>query len=221
MSPSLDRRRSAIELAVLMTAMLAHLWTDSRAVLPKPVRQTNTVLLAALAVGILIRQRPSRADVGFAPPRGWWDGLPTLLLGTIAYALALWGIGWKAGTLGEFVGLWEWQFENFHQQGLQQVLLQVFLFPRCRAILITDDWKPTWMAAGIFALLHAPNVPLMAFSGIASLGWVEWFRRHPNLPAVWISHAFLAGVGLATIHPFLGRLRVGIGYLWSSRDALP
>ncbi len=221
MSPSLDRRRSAIELAVLMSAMLLHLWTDSRFVLPKPVRQTNAVLLAALAVGILIQQRPSLRDFGFAPPRGWWDGLPKLVLGTLSYALALWGIGWGAGTAGAFVGLGWWQIENLHQQGLQQVLLQVFLFPRCQAILGRDDWKPTWMAAGIFALLHAPNVPLMAFSGFAALGWVEWFRRHPNLPAVWISHAFLAGVGLATIHPFLGRLRVGIGYLWSSRDALP
>jgi hypothetical protein len=151
--------------------------------------------------------------------------VPTLALGTVLFGLGLAGLGWRAGTLGQFEGQWVWHLENFHQQGLQQILLQVILLPRCQAIgesgwWRTQSWAPSAMAASIFALVHAPNLPLMAFSGLAGFGWVEWFRRYQNLPAVWVSHALVAGAGLATIHPFLGRLRVGIGYLWSSRDAL-
>jgi hypothetical protein len=221
MNGSIDRRRAVWELSILLLAMFGHLWTDSRYLLPKPVRRLNTFLLGALALGILLRQRPTREEFGFAPPRGWRDGLAALGLGTGVGMLTLLALGWFGGSLGTFDGLWFWQIENFHQQGIQQVLLQVLLFPRCRAIFGEGGWRPMVLAAGIFALMHAPNVPLMVFSGLAALGWVWWYEKHPNLPAVWISHALLAGCALATIHPFLGRLRVGIGYLWSSRDALP
>jgi hypothetical protein len=222
----MDRRRAVWELAILLAAMLGHLWTDSRYLLPKPVRQLNTVLLATLALGILLRQRPSREDFGFAP-RSWLDGVPLLAAGTGCGMLVLLGVGLMAGTVGSFQGLFAWQIENLHQQAFQQVLLQVLLVPRCCWLLSSKEgmpsngWGPAVLAASIFALVHAPNVPLMIFSGLAGLGWVIWFQKHPNLPAVWISHALLAGTALATIHPFLGRLRVGIGYLWSSRDVLP
>jgi membrane protease YdiL (CAAX protease family) len=71
------------------------------------------------------------------------------------------------------------------------------------------------ISATIFAALHLPNPLLTAFAFVAAFCWREWFRRHPNLPAVWVSHCLLGFALIATQDPVtLRRLRVGAAFLY-------
>lgn len=69
-------------------------------------------------------------------------------------------------------------------------------------------------AAALFALVHAPNPGLMAFTFLGGLLWSVTFRRSPNLAAVAISHALLAVIVVSTLpREATGGLRIGPAYI--------
>lgn len=210
------RHQAMLELVVVMTALLFILWTDSRFVFPKFFRTLNTVLCGMLIGAIVWHQRPTLRQFGLSPRNGWFDGAASLAaftfgavtLGTIA--------GWCLGSIGQMPELGRWASKNWTQEGIQQLLLQVVLVPRLRILLDRDDWSVSAASALTFSLLHAPNIGLMSLTLLSGFVWCEWFRRYQNLPALWLSHFILAVTALWTLNPYLGNLRVGIGYLWSS-----
>jgi hypothetical protein len=112
-----------------------------------------------------------------------------------------------------------WAGENLVQQVLQQVLLQVVLWPRLSLLMGDGGGAVSAVSAMIFAGLHLPNPGLTLLTGPMAYVWCEWFRRYRNLPAVCASHALLAMSSVWAFWPYLGRLRVGIAYLWSSSAA--
>ncbi|MFO0947384.1 MAG: hypothetical protein U1D30_15855 [Planctomycetota bacterium] len=208
------RRRAAVELLWLIGAVEWCLWTDSRHVFPKSVRLLNTVVVALIVLAIVIRQRPSLRDLGFAPP-SWFAGLKSLALFTLIGMGLLFGTGFYLGSLGNEQAWATWVRKNWHMEGLQQLLLQVLLVPRLAVLLGGNGTKVSLIAAILFSLLHAPNVLLMGLTMIAGFVWCEWYRRFPNLPALWISHLSLASAALLSINgSALGMLRVGIGYVF-------
>lgn len=78
---------------------------------------------------------------------------------------------------------------------LQQYGLQNFLFLRFRT-LYDRPFPALLSAAGLFALFHLPNFPLMALSLMGGLLWCWIFWRAPNLLAVTLSHVVLAFLAL-------------------------
>ncbi len=102
---------------------------------------------------------------------------------------------------------------------LQQVLLNAFLAPR-----IAFSWKQRLSRRRgnrrVFAALHLPNPGLTFCRSSRAVGWREWFRRHPNLPAVWASHFLLSLAVMATQDPeSFRRMRVGAAYLTSAGES--
>ena len=78
-----------------------------------------------------------------------------------------------------------------------------------------DGLRAAVGAAVLFAALHLPNPLLTCLSLFAAVGWREWYRRHPNLPAVWASHFALSFAVMATQDSeWLRRMRVGAAYLY-------
>lgn len=70
---------------------------------------------------------------------------------------------------------------------------------------------PALAAVTVFALLHAPNPQLMAFTAVAGCGSCWLFRRAPNLWALGLAHGLLS----ITVAMFLARwlplgLKVGL-----------
>ena len=210
------RHQATVELIVVLTGLVLVLWTDSRYIFPKHIRTINTVLVGMVIGGILWRQRPSIREMGFAPPKGWFDGAATLALITAVPIAIATTIGWCLGSLGQVHHLDSWAAKNWPHEGIQQILLQVVLVPRLRTIVDRDDWTISALAAATFSLLHAPNAGLMILTALAGFFWCQWFRKHPNLPALWVSHFLMAVSALWTLNPYLAHLRVGIGCLWSS-----
>lgn len=217
------RPGAAAELGLLLAAFEWCLWTDSRQVLPKAARLAGSGVLVLVVAFLLIRQRPTARELGLAPGRrrgtrnwrDWFDGGWSLALGTLGGMIALLVAGWWLGTIGQTPTWSAWVRKNWHLEGAQQLLLQVLLVPRLEQVLGRRGAPVTLMAALFFGLLHLPNLPLSALSFVGAVGWCEWFRRHPNLPAVWLSHLALAATALYTINgPALGMLRVGIGYVY-------
>lgn len=204
---------AGVEVLFLLAALEWVLWTDSKHVFSRPVRTAGSLMLACLVAVLLIRQRPSLRELGLAPP-SWLRGTPLLSGATLATMLVLAGVGAWLGSIGNVEDFSHWISRNWHLEGLQQLLLQVILVPRLMRILGSPIWS-TATASVIFGLLHAPNLPLVLLTTLAAFAWCEWFRRFPNLLAVWLSHLALAGTLLYCVNtPSLATLRVGISYLY-------
>lgn len=95
---------------------------------------------------------------------------------------------------------------------LQQYPLQAFINRRAQAI-----WGPgpvsILFTAGVFSLLHFPNLPLAAATFFGGLMWAFVYQRQPNLWALALSHALMTFILLQTIgYEALHGLRVGYNY---------
>ena len=205
--------RAAAELAVAVAALSFHLWTDSRQIWGKPARAATTAgAVAALAV-LLVRSRPSRADLGLAP-RSWTAGLGMLTFGTAAAAGAVFALG-AGRPFSPLADLGYWAAQVFLLEGGQQALLHAVLRPRLDVLLPHRPRAAAVSAAALFALLHLPNPLLVPTTFVAALLWQAWFRRYRNLPALWASHwALGAALFAAWDGPWLRRLRVGIAWCY-------
>jgi hypothetical protein len=68
-------------------------------------------------------------------------------------------------------------------------------------------------AAGLFALVHAPNLELMSLVFAAELVWLVCFTRFRNLFALALAHALAATVIKHDLVPGgLSSMKVGLGY---------
>jgi hypothetical protein len=71
------------------------------------------------------------------------------------------------------------------------------------------------LAAGVFALAHAPNLVLMGLVFGAELAWLLCFTRFRNLFALALVHSMAAIVVRHDLVPgFLSSMRVGLRYWW-------
>ncbi|MER3427572.1 MAG: hypothetical protein C4334_05640 [Pyrinomonas sp.] len=141
-----------------------------------------------------------------------------LLIGPMVLgALLLLLVGWvarKAG-LGEpervrsawWILLW-----GFAWGLLQQYALQGFIHRRLR-ILLGRGPKAYLSVALIFALLHAPNLGLMAATFLGGLIWASVYDRVPNLLALGLSHSTMSWLLIRTLpDSLIVGLRVGYKY---------
>ncbi len=97
----------------------------------------------------------------------------------------------------------------------QQYILQGFIYRRLR--LIVGAKKNTFtifLAAFLFALVHAPNVPLMLLTLLGGLVWTWVYTRAPNLLALGLSHALMSAIAMSSLPTwFLQSMSIGYKYL--------
>jgi membrane protease YdiL (CAAX protease family) len=82
----------------------------------------------------------------------------------------------------------------------QQFLLNAILASDLDAVL--PAWPATLVAAALFSLSHAPDLPVMALTLPAGAVWVLVYRRWPNLWALGIAHGI---IGAVVFYGVLGR----------------
>ncbi|MFP4054165.1 MAG: type II CAAX prenyl endopeptidase Rce1 family protein [Phycisphaerae bacterium] len=96
---------------------------------------------------------------------------------------------------------------------MQQYLLQAFGLRRFRQAGLPAA-AAVVASAGVFALVHAPNWPLVGLTFGAGLAWCVLFIRRPNLFTLGLAHAVLAvWVYHALPDEWLQRLTIGNQYL--------
>ena len=95
---------------------------------------------------------------------------------------------------------------------LQQYVMLGFIYRRLRQFLHSN--QTIIMTAGLFALVHAPNYPLMILTFLGALIWSFVYERAPNLFACAISHVLLSATVLIAIpESILPSMTVGYRYL--------
>jgi membrane protease YdiL (CAAX protease family) len=82
----------------------------------------------------------------------------------------------------------------------QQFLLNAILASDLDAVL--PAWAATLLAAALFSLSHAPDLPVMALTLPGGALWVLVYRRRPNLWALGIAHGI---IGTVVFYGVLGR----------------
>jgi len=87
-----------------------------------------------------------------------------------------------------------------------------FIYRRLRQFLHSN--QTILMTAGLFALVHVPNYPLMLLTFLGGLIWSFVYERAPNLFASAISHVLLSATVLVAVPEWiLPSMTVGYRYL--------
>jgi membrane protease YdiL (CAAX protease family) len=95
---------------------------------------------------------------------------------------------------------------------LQQYTMLGFTYRRLRQFLSAN--QAIIVTAGLFALVHAPNYPLMILTFLGGVIWSFVYERAPNLFASAISHLLLSATVLVTVpESILPSMTVGYRYL--------
>lgn len=126
---------------------------------------------------------------------GWW--CESLRIGEIRP-------GWS--LLGTFTGMFIWGL-------VQQYPLQSFINRRAQLIWGRESLLTTLFTASVFALLHLPNLWLMAATFSGGILWAWAFQKAPNLFATAFTHSLMTVVLVTTVpYSSLYGMRVGYGY---------
>jgi hypothetical protein len=200
------------EPALVLGAIAAAAWLA-----PLAGRWTLTLQsVIGVVVGLAV-VRSARMD-GVAPSELGVrvDNLPGSLLAFLALTLlplmAMWGLARGAHLrLGEVAAYLGWAL--FQQLGVVAAFWR-HLRPG------TGPWRSLWselgaaaLAAGLFALAHAPNARLMGLVFGAELVWLVGFTRFRNLFALALAHSLAAiVVKHCLVPPWLPSMKVGLGY---------
>jgi membrane protease YdiL (CAAX protease family) len=168
------------------------------------IDRTDTAMIAvglAYAAALEWRARP-RDWTLLAPARAWIVPLLPALAALAAWA-ALRGTAPEPLPALRYLG---WAL-------LQQFMLQVIV---ARRLQVAGNREAATLAtAALFALLHAPNTPLMLLTFAGGLLWTAWFLRRRALLPVALAHAAAALLigGLVAPDAWLRSLEVGARYL--------
>jgi hypothetical protein len=168
--------------------------------------------IAPIALNLLHGDRPK--DSGLRMDT-FWPSLKEVLPTMVVMAAMVGGVGW-------WVGGWHWHnWGHFTRMGsryvlwgpIQQYLLQAFGLRRFRQAGL-PSWMAVVLAAGVFAVMHAPNWPLVLLTFLAGLVWCVQFLRHPNLLTLGLAHGVLA-IWVYHVLPgeWMERLTIGAEYL--------
>lgn len=138
-----------------------------------------------------------------------------LLLPMLITTAILLGIGYFAASLNFGQRFWL-SLVALPPWGLtQQYILQGFIYRRLHLILgETKSATVIFLAAFLFALVHAPNVPLMLLTLIGGLVWTWVYTRAPNLFALGLSHAMMSAIAMSSLPAwFLQSMSIGYKHL--------
>jgi membrane protease YdiL (CAAX protease family) len=203
------RAATALEVASVITSVLITVWVivplqlHNRWLVPLP----GLLALALVIFSHWVRGESLR-DLGFTTR--YFGRASLLLVGPMVMGIiVLVAIGYFAGSLQPKIRSWAILIFLPLWGLAQQYILQAFIYRRLRFILVREDLSSSdaalrtrlaiFTAAALFALVHAPNLPLMALSLAGGLIWVWVYEQAPNLFALALSHCLMSTAALATL----------------------
>ncbi len=200
---------SSILIAEWMLASAAGL---SKALIALPVALALALMFTSHRV-----RRESLHELGFRFDN-FFRALYLLAIPVVVFALLCLIVGRRLGAPLNFL---RWHPNRYLALQLvvgflwglvQQYALQGFI--NRRAMIATGrGWLSVLIVASIFALLHLPNLWLVALTFVGGAVWAAVYQRAPNIFALAISHAVMTWFVVSTLPPSaLRHLRVGIGY---------
>jgi hypothetical protein len=201
----------AESITVVLTIVFV-LWTAAKTFVPKPWIAVENLVASVVIVFVLARNGRSLRAIGLQP-KSWTAGLGDLAAWTAIGCAAIAGVGYGFGVVGNVKHFDLWMMRNIPIHLVQQLILQVIIFPRVATIFGERRRLSIAASATIFSLLHLPNPVLTILTLIAGYVWVDWYDRRRSLLPLWISHALLASSTIYFLNgPLLNSLRVGIHY---------
>ncbi len=209
------RAVAALEVISVISSVLLIAWVLSPLQLPQRWLEVVPAILALLLMIYSHRLHgETLAVLGFTTNyfgralRLLW--LPMLLTTTL-----LLGIGYFAHSLHFGQRFWL-SLAVLPLWGLmQQYILQGFIYRRLRLIFGASKTTATiFLAAFLFALVHAPNLPLMLLTFLGGLVWTWVYARAPNLFALGLSHAIMSAIAMSALPAwFLQSMSIGYKHL--------
>ncbi len=109
-------------------------------------------------------------------------------------------------------GVTHWLIRKLPTVAVQQVGLQLFVLPACFE-LFRRRWLAVGVSAALFALVHLPNLPLMALTLGAGAVWCTLYLWTGRILPLIVSHLALAVLAAETAGHNLYHMRVGAGCL--------
>ncbi|MFH1176195.1 MAG: CPBP family intramembrane glutamic endopeptidase [Acidobacteriota bacterium] len=194
-----DRRRGAIELALVVACGAANVFFETVA----PAK-TAFVLVALLVWGAYLGARLRATPVLL---RDWGlrtdTAMPALRVtatATLPALVALVGYAFTAGHFPPPRGFWIILLIYPAWGIAQQFLLNAMLASNLRRFL--PGSVALLLAAVLFSLSHAPDLPVMALTLPVALLWAWIYARWPNLWVLGIAHGI---IGTVVFYGVLGR----------------
>ncbi|MEP6706497.1 MAG: CPBP family intramembrane glutamic endopeptidase [Pyrinomonadaceae bacterium] len=208
-----DRSLAGWEIASVVTSLLIAEWIVLSFAGRSKLVGAIPVVLAFVFMYLSHRiHGETMREVGFRTDN-FLRAAKVLFLPTLAGALLIALAGWLNGGVryGLIVSrprlLWLplWALaQQYVLQGFINRRAQMFLSPGAGSVILV---------AGVFSLLHLPNLPLAAATFLGGLLWAAAYQRVPNLLAPAISHAVLSLLLAFSLPPaWLNSLRVGFKY---------
>lgn len=141
--------------------------------------------------------------------------LKLLILPMIFVSALLFGIGYFAGSLNFDRRFWLSLLLLPLWGLMQQYILQGFIYRRLQIILGKQKKSLLiFLAALLFAFVHAPNLPLMFLTLVGGMVWTWVYERAPNLWVLGISHGVMSAIAMSWLPAwFLQSLSIGYKYL--------
>jgi membrane protease YdiL (CAAX protease family) len=215
-----DRALAGWEIASVISSILIAEWMAAtaagftKAIIAVPI----ALAIAVIVISHRLRNESMR-DIGFRFDN-FLRAISLLAVPMFATALLCLLLGWKLGTPVNFL---RWhpnrylalQFAvGFCWALAQQYVLQGFVNRRAM-ILVGRGWVSILVVAGIFGLLHLPNIWITTITFVGGLIWAAVYQRVPNLFALAITHSVMTWFIISTLPPTaLHHLRVGLGYFF-------
>ena len=130
--------------------------------------------------------------------RAWLEAAAATL--ALGIAVAVWAAA-VSGPLDEadlprsssWVLLGPWLLHRLALVSIQQVGLQVLLWPRLREVLGSGK-AATAVLAVIFGLWHLPSLPLAVATAVGAVAWLRLYRRGRRLAPLIASHLVLVSM---------------------------
>ncbi|MFN7926675.1 MAG: CPBP family glutamic-type intramembrane protease [Blastocatellia bacterium] len=209
------RTVTLLEIASVISSVLLIAWVFNPLQLPQ---RWPEIIPAVLALLLMIYSHRLHGEtlsmLGFTTQH-FGRAAKLLLLPMLITSALLVGIGYVAGSLNFGPRFWL-SLTVLPLWGLtQQYILQGFIYRRLQFVL--GETKTTLaiaLAALLFALVHAPNFPLMLLTLLGGLIWTWVYTRAPNLLALGLSHAIMSALAMSSLPAwFLQSMSIGYKHL--------
>jgi membrane protease YdiL (CAAX protease family) len=208
-----ERVLAAWEIASVTLSFLIAEW-----VVPSFAKQSLLIgaIPLSLALALMLLSHRTRGET--ARDIGWRmdnfvRALASLALPMLAFAALIITVGWlRGGFRAEKVYQWQWLAWLPAWALIQQYALQGYINRRSQ-IVCGHGLGSILIVSFIFAVLHLPNPWLACATFVGGLIWGSVYQRHPNLPALAISHTLMSLLLVwALPSSMMGNLRVGFRY---------
>lgn len=215
------RAVTVLEIVSVIISVLVTVW----AIVPMRLNHRWLELVPGiLALTLMLNSHRLRGEtlreLGFTT-QYFGRALLLLFLPMLIGGATLIGIGYWAGSLNFNSRFWASVAFLPWWGLLQQYVLQAFIYRRLRFIFVSEQAEAAeraqrtriaiLTAGALFALVHAPNLTLVAVTLVAGVVWSWVYERAPNLFALGLSHGVMSALTIASLPSWLLQ-SMSIGY---------